>query len=92
MTLQDFKNDFAMEETGTIEDISSQTNLLALNASICARAGEAGKDLPLLQQGSVPSQGSLQQAQSVFDASGRNLYQDDAHDGRNVIIVLLSTK
>lgn len=44
MTLQDFKNDFAMvkEETGTIEDISSQTNLLALNASIeAARAGEA---------------------------------------------------
>ena len=53
MTLQDFKNDFAMvkEETGTIEDISSQTNLLALNASIeAARAGEAGKGFAVVAE------------------------------------------
>lgn len=93
MTLQDFKNDFAMvkEETGTIEDISSQTNLLALNASIeAARAGEAGKGFARCRRTDPYPQhwykSFLQQDQSVFDASGRNLYQDDAHDGRNVII------
>ena len=78
MTLQDFKNDFAMvkEETGTIEDISSQTNLLALNASIeAARAGEAGKGFAVvaneireLSSGTQASSNSIMEALSRLEA------------------------
>lgn len=51
--LNEFKTEFdtVMDETGTIERISSQTNLLALNASIeAARAGEAGKGFAVVAE------------------------------------------